>query len=168
MTPLLTCPKSYGVPRRRFLSGLGEWRHSQGTCSEIGDELLQDMRCSSLLCLTTCTHNRVGGTVFTDPTEVNRYAWISIFSPDCETSPSTSVFLWRTSWRCGSHHSPLAVLPPLTSKWLHDLRPVLVESGSTFWVKTCMICLADTLWTIIRCHPIHSPPKHRPLQFYLR
>lgn len=94
--------QSYGVPRRRFLPGLGEWRHSPGTCSEIGDGLRgrtpARFTCAVLQfalpddLTTSGTHNCVAGMVITDPIRVNRYTWISIFSPDRETSPSTSVY----------------------------------------------------------------------------
>ena len=168
MTPLLTCPKSYGVPRRRFLPGLGEWRHSQGTCSEIGDELLQDMRCSSLLCLTTCTHNRGGGMVFTDPTEVTD-------TPGSRFSHQIVRRVHLLPSFSGEHLRGVAVTLPFgCSPAINFKMASRFTAGSSgigvafICVKTCMICLADTLWTIIRCHPIHSPPKHRPLQFYLR
>ena len=164
--------QSYGVPRRRFLPGLGEWRHSPGTCSGIGDGLRgrtpARFTCAVLQfalpddLTTSGTHNCVAGMVITDPIRVNRYTWISIFSPDRETSPSTSVYFRLLpsfsgehlgGWN-GSHHSPLVVLPPLTSKWPHDLGPILVESGVYFiFVKTCRICLADTLWNDCQLSP---------------
>ena len=117
--------QSYGVPRWRFLHGLGEWHHGQRIC----DAALHHLTTSGAPTWTA----QCGQHGYHQAHRGKLIRWDLVLLPQSrDESVYFRVSLANPSEVCdGGRHSSFVALLPLTSQCFCDLGPVLVESGPT-------------------------------------